>query len=515
MSTPSPDIILLVLDTQRADRLGCYGYPKPTSPALDRLAAESTRFSQAIAAAQWTIPSHASIFTGVYPATHQMMQSYSVLPEALPTLAERLRDAGYFTAAFCNNPLVGVINNGFRRGFYSFLNYSGLLTSRPNQAGVPANLVDRYRSWFKRQLASILERAQDMFARSDTLLALSLTPLFVPLWQTALSFKGNTAKSLADAADLHINRRGLDAEQPIFSFINLMGTHMPYHPPRRFVEQFAPHVLRDRQARRYLRQFNTDVYGWLAPLADPLNAQHKATLDGMYDAEVAAQDEQVGLFLDRLRASGRLDNTLLVVCADHGEHLGEKQLLGHTNAIYNELARVPLIVRDRSGAFPASTVCADVVSTRRLFHTLLAAAGCASPPEAALSLALGSEVDASPVFAEAVPPQNAINLLMQRQPELVRERGCDRPSRAVWNDEYKLVVKGSGDDFEACELYHILNDPRETLNLRDILPEQVELLQDQLAAYNQQIAPVLTANRADNFDDPLVYQRLRDLGYLE
>ncbi len=515
MSTSSPDIILLVLDTQRADRLGCYGYDRPTSPALDHLAAESTRFSQAIAAAQWTIPSHASMFTGVYPTRHQMMQSYSVLPAELPTLAERLRDGGYFTAAFCNNPLVGVINNGFRRGFYSFLNYSGLLTSRPNQAGIPANLIDRYRSWFKRQLAGVLEQTQDRFARSDTLLALSFTPLLVPLWQTALSFKGSTAKSLADAADLHIHRRQADPEQPIFSFINLMGAHMPYHPPRRFIEQFAPQVLRDRQAQRYLRHFNTDVYGWLAPLADPLQASHKATLDGMYDAEVAAQDEQVGLLLDRLRASGRLDQTLLIVCADHGEHLGEKRLLGHTNAIYNELAQVPLIVRDRTGAFPPATVCSEVVSTRRLFHTILATAGCATPQEAALSLALGSEVDASPVFAEAVPPQNVINLLMQRQPDLVRERGCDRPTRAVWNHEYKLLVRGSGDDLEACELYHIRNDPRETLNLRDILPEQVESLQDHLAAYNHHTAPVLATQRADNFDDPQVYQRLRDLGYLE
>ncbi|NJL01092.1 MAG: sulfatase [Spirulinaceae cyanobacterium SM2_1_0] len=515
MPNQSPDIILLVLDTQRADRLGCYGYEAPTSPALDRLAAESTRFSQAIAAAQWTIPSHASMFTGVYPATHQMMQSYSVLPAEMPTLAERLRDGGYFTAAFCNNPLVGVINNGFRRGFYSFLNYSGLLTSRPNQAGVPANFVDRYRSWFKRQLASALEQTQDVFARNDTLLALSFTPLLVPLWQTALSFKGNTAKSLADAAELHIQRRGADREQPVFSFINLMGTHMPYHPPRRFIEKFAPHVLKDRQAQRYLRQFNADVYGWLAPLADPLNAAHKATLDGMYDAEVAAQDEQVGLFLERLRASGRLDNTLLIVCADHGEHLGEKRLLGHTNAIYNELAQVPLIVRDRTGAFPAANVCNDVISTRRLFHTVLAAAGCATPAEATLSLALGREVDASPVFAEAVPPQNVINLLMQRQPELVRARGCDRPTRAVWNNEYKLLVKGSGDAADICELYHVLNDPRETLNLSDILPEQVEWLQDQLTAYNNNVAPVLTPDRADNFDDPLVYERLRDLGYIE
>ncbi|WP_204106733.1 MULTISPECIES: sulfatase [Spirulina sp. CCY15215] len=513
MSKQPLDIILLVLDTQRADRLSCYGYEKETSPNLDRLATESTLFRNAVAAAQWTIPSHASMFTGVYPDIHQMVQSYSVLPSTLPTLAERLREGGYYTAAFCNNPLVGVINNGLRRGFYSFLNYSGLLTDRPNQAGIPANLIDRYRSWFKRVLAGTFGKVQDAFARSDALLSLSFNPLMVPLWQTALSFKGNTAKSLEDAAKLLIDRQQTEG-QPIFTFINLMEAHMPYHPPRRFVERFAPHVLKDKDAQGYLRQFNSDVYGWLAPLADPLNARHKETLDGMYDAEVAAQDEQVGRFVEQLRDRGVLDNALLVICADHGEHLGEKRLLGHTNAIYNELARVPLIVRDASNAFPRSTIREEVVSTRQLFHSILTSAGCATEAEMPLTLALTGETQ--PVFAMAIPPQNVLNLLMQRQPELVRERQCDRASLAVWSQEYKLLAKGGEGDFlDSCELYNIVSDPTETLDLRDIMPEQTEMLQDYLEDFYQQKSPVAVCDRPDNFDDPQVYQRLKDLGYLE
>ncbi|HSM83284.1 MAG TPA: sulfatase, partial [Nodosilinea sp.] len=341
-----PDILFLVLDTQRADRLSCYGYDQPTSPNIDAIAAQATRFTQAVAAAQWTVPSHASMFTGLYPSEHTMVQSYSVLPPDLPTLAERLEASGYYTAGFCNNPLVGVINNGLRRGFTSFLNYSGLLTSKPNQAGSHADLVSRYRQWFKRQLAGVLNKVQDAFARSDALLALSFTPLMVPLWQTALSFKGNTQKSLEDTANLLINRAGAQADQPIFTFVNLMGTHMPYHPPRRYIEQFAPHVLADRQAQTFLQRFNGDVYGWLAPLTGALDDHQKQTLDGMYDAEVAYQDALLGDFFDRLQTSGQLDNTLVIICADHGEHLGEKQYMGHSLSIYNELVRVPLIIRD-------------------------------------------------------------------------------------------------------------------------------------------------------------------------
>lgn len=505
------DVVFLVLDTQRADRLSCYGYPAQTSPNLDEFAADATLFKRAIAAAQWTIPSHASMFTGVYPSEHQTLQSYSALPAHLPTLAERLSAGGYYTAGFCNNPLVGVINNGLRRGFYSFLNYSGLLTSRPNQAGASPGWIGRYRQFFKRMLAGMLNRVQDSFARSDLLLSLSFSPLMVPLWQTALSFKGNTAKSLEDTANLLIHRRGVDPQQPIFAFVNLMGTHMPYHPPRRYVEKFAPHVLRDRSAQHYLRQFNSDVYGWLAPLAGALDDRQKATLDGMYDAEVAYQDECLGVFFKQLAAAGRLDETLVIICSDHGEHLGEKQFIGHSLSVYNELVQVPLMIRDPRNRLPRGTTSQRTVSTRRLFHTVLTAAGLANDQEAALDLAEDfGDRPASPVFSEAIPPQNVVNLLQKRQPELVRDRACDQPRRAVWVGHHKLIETGNSQ----LELYDCLDDPRENLNLSAILPENVEVLQDCLQSFTGTLTTT-TAQRASDFDDPEVQQRLRDLGYLE
>jgi arylsulfatase A-like enzyme len=518
MVTSRPDILFIVLDTQRVDRLSCYGYDLPTTPNLDKFAATATRFETAIAPAQWTVPSHASMFTGLYPSEHTMVQSYSVMPENLTTLAERLRDGGYFTAGFCNNPLVGVINNGLRRGFLSFLNYSGLLTSRPNQAGTSSGWIGRYRQWFKRQLSGVMTRIQDAFARSDWLLSLSFTPLMVPLWQTALSFKGNTAKSLEDTARLLCDRPGIEPDQPVFAFVNLMGTHMPYHPPRRYIEQFAPHVLRDRDARNFLQRFNSDVYGWLAPLTGALDEPQKKTLDGMYDAEVAAQDAQLGRFLDQLRQAGRLDNTLVVICADHGEHLGEKQFMGHSLSIYNELIRVPLIVQDPTQQLPQGSVVEAVVSTRRLFHTVLSAAGLADEAEQQLSLLPQqyqqplSETDY--VFAEAIPPQNVVNLMQRRQPELVRDRACDQPRRAVWIGQHKLIETGD----QQVELYDVHQDPQEHLNLSAILPENVEVLQDCLQAFAGEMddyGTTATARRAPGYDDPEVQRRLQELGYLE
>jgi arylsulfatase A-like enzyme len=509
-----PDIVLLILDTQRADRLSCYGYPVETSPHLDEFATDSAHFRFAVSPANWTVPSHTSLFTGVYPSSHGTLHASSVVPPTLPTLAERLRDSGYFTAAFCNNPLVGVVNNGLRRGFLDFFNYSGLLTSRPNQAGVYTNMFDRTRQRFKRGVANSITAMQDIFARSDALLDLSFSPLMVPLWQTALSFKGNTARSLNDAARLHVERKGVEKGQPVFSFINLMETHMPYHPPLPLVEKFVPHMLHDKAARRYLRHFNSDVFGWLAPLANSLDEKSQRILNGMYCAEVAYLDELVGAFFQKLRASGRLDQTLVIVSADHGEHLGEKQFVGHGLSVYNELVHVPLMIRDPSGSLPRGTTVDTLVSTRRIFHTILETAGLASANERDLTLAQSStsDPDKGVVFSECIPAANTLSLLQRRAPHLIRERDCDLVRRAVYTGRHKLIKTGENQ----FELYDFYDDPNEETNLRDLLPEQVEGMEDPLTAFvNHVVAPAPIPDQAADYDDPQVRRRLHDLGYLE
>src|SRR5438045_4033174 len=115
MQSSKPNIIFLVLDTHRAERMSMYGYHKDLTPSLGRIAEESTVFDWAIAPAPWTIPSHASMFTGLYPTVHQTIQSYTTMPEQIPTLAEILSQNGYDTVGFCNNPLVGLLENGLKR----------------------------------------------------------------------------------------------------------------------------------------------------------------------------------------------------------------------------------------------------------------------------------------------------------------------------------------------------------------------------------------------------------------
>ena len=114
-----PNFLLMILDCTRADHVSCYGYDRPTTPFLDSLAAEGTRFQNMVSSAPWTLPSHASLFTGTYSATHGATDEHRYLNSDFPTIAELLRDAGYATGAFCGNPWVSP-ETGFGRGVDRF-----------------------------------------------------------------------------------------------------------------------------------------------------------------------------------------------------------------------------------------------------------------------------------------------------------------------------------------------------------------------------------------------------------
>ena len=163
---------------------------------------------------------------------------------------------------------------------------------------------------------------------------------------------------------------------------------------------------------------------------------------------------------------------------------------------------------------PRGTTVGHFVSTRRIFQTALAAADLADETEEALTLAQSSTSDPErgTVFAEGVPPRNVVKMLHQRRPLETEELGCDQIRRAVWSETHKLIQTGE----KRLELYSAVDDPNERLNLRDILPERVETLQDQLQTFVSHAGVVAPAREeADSFEDPEVLRRLRDLGYIE
>jgi arylsulfatase A-like enzyme len=187
-------------------------------------------------------------------------------------------------------------------------------------------------------------------------------------------------------------------------------------------------------------------------------------------------------------------------------------LVGHTISLYNELIHVPLLIRDPAGRLAAGDVD-HIVSSRRLFHTALTTAGAALAEERALDLAqVGpNDPEQGEAFAEAVLPLNVQRLLMRRKPDLARRRGADRRRIAVCRGGYKLIQTGA-DHFE---LYNLRDDPAESRNLYDALPDQAAALGERLRVFATRLYGHQASEQAAASDDPVVLSRLRDLGYLE
>ncbi|MDX2271885.1 MAG: sulfatase-like hydrolase/transferase [Cyanobacteriota bacterium] len=539
-----PNILMVVLDTQRADRLSCYNPSHrdperpPTTPCLDRFAEESTLFERAISPAQWTIPAHASMFTGEYPSTHQTVQADIELGREFPTLAEILKLGGYHTVGFCNNPLVGVLKNGLRRGFEAFYNYGGALPTRPAAATPlppPLNFLLEQYTQFWRKLSYPLQNA---FAKSDRLFQLALHPWLVPLWTKAISFKGNTAESLRDVSRF-LRQAALDQSRPqeqnkpFFCFVNLMEPHLPYWPPEPFIQKFAPYFLQDRAARDFLRQYNHQPYRWMAPLPEPLTPLQSQVLSDIYDAEVAYQDHLLGSLFETLHNTGLDSNTLVVVVADHGEGLGEHQFVGHAFVVYEELVRVPLIIRYPQ-QFPAGARIATPVSTRRLFHTLLEVAGIPFATAQASSQALlnrqqrreisrlslsrtlvGEDPEQATVLSEGFPPHILIRAMEKRADQQLQRFACHTIRRALYQGSQKLVQVGS-----TPSLYHLEADPSESQDLLQADPQSAahlqSLLQTQVAAAEARRPHRLTdPTPIDLTSDANLVKQMQELGYLE
>lgn len=519
-----PNIILLVLDTHRAERMSVYGYTKDTTPVLGQLAERSMVFDWAIAPAPWTIPSHASMFTGLYPTVHQATQSFTALPQDIPTMAELLAQHGYETVAFCNNPLISVLDNGLKRGFHKFYNYSGTFPDVPDFGNMSVTKRLQRRAMELLQKISIpIER---QFGRSPLLLKLATMPIFVPIWSRTFNFKGNTRRSLQDVALYLRYHASAHRDRPFFMFINLMETHLPYYPPRKAIDHWLPYFRRDREARAFVQRFNTESYRWMAPLIEPLTEAQRHVLSDMYDAEVAYQDRQLYRMFRVLKRTGLLDHTMVIVVSDHGESIGEHEFMGHAFVVYNELVRVPLFIHYPE-RFPAGVRVRHTISTRRIFHTVLEAAGI--PFEhyghraEELSLARAAEGPQKEpedefVVAEAFPPQNFINVMEMTNPEAIERFRVRKMRRAIYGDGVKLMTVGSQSD----EFFDVRRDPFETVNLLDNpfgyendllrLEQQMEAFVALAEAQRDGIAP---GAHLDYSDNPELLERLRGLGYIE
>lgn len=506
-----PDILLIVLDTQRADKLSCYGHRLETSPHIDEFAQEATLFQHSVAPAQWTVPTHASMFTGLYPSQHTTHQMNSILPGYYQTVAERLGQAGYYSAGFSHNPLVGAVKNGLHRGFHKFMNYhtpvSGLLAFQFDQKKSTTSLMAKAKHYGRYFLAESLGYSHQTAFQH-------LSFMGQPLWEAFLAMRNQTKpasvrNSLDAAAKTLIERRNLSKEQPVFAFINLMGTHVPYAPPKWALEHFLPARLGKSHSNKLLQEVNkwqVDVRNWFDITIE--HEEYQAILNAYYDAEVAEQDAQLGVFFKQLKKANLFDDTLIIILADHGDHLGEKQRLNHAFGVYEPLAHVPLIIHDPSNKLNQNTTIQQSVSTRRVFHTILSEAGVATVVEKSLSLTNWEESKDDNVLCEGYPLDWALQRLNKYEP--ARTASYQTLSRAIYGNKQKFISHGS-----QIELYDLAHDPCELHDLSQQMVKEKKEFSKQLEAFVSTLQPIAKKDNERLIEDEKIIMQLRNLGYLE
>jgi arylsulfatase A-like enzyme len=286
----APNIVLIILDTVRAASLSLYGYREPTSPELEKFARKGIVFERALSPAPWTLPAHASIFTGRQPSE---LRADFLTPfgRRYPTLAEVLSAQGYHTAAFSANHFYVTRETGLDRGFGHFEDYPISLKQTLKSSEIGQLLTD----W----RGTVITRAS------------------APTLATA------ETKAFLDWTEAH-------NDAPFFAFINYMDAHDPYQSTAHFDSLF----------------------------------------ESDYDAAIASLDQQLGVLFREMESRHLLDNTLVVVTADHGEQFGEHGLLMHANSLYTQLLHVPLLIVQR-GRVPAGQRLSEPVGLIDLGATIL------------------------------------------------------------------------------------------------------------------------------------------------
>ena len=288
-----PNVLLLVVDTLRADHTSLLGYPRETTPRLDAFARDGLVFEDARASSSWTKPSMASVLTGLSAPAHGVETVEARLPEAATTLAEVLWANGYRTALFSDNPYISR-PFGFAQGYEAVIDYAS-----GSERSDGALREDTVRDWAQRSGAAAL---------NARLLA----------WLD-----------------------GGDPERPWFAHVHYMEPHWPYQPPPAFHARFRPPGASAVELAN-LWQLEPGLAG--AVPGHVLPARDRQDLVDAYDGAVAFWDDRFGALSDELERRGQLDDSVIAVVSDHGEAFYEHATWAHQNSLYDELVRVPLVL---------------------------------------------------------------------------------------------------------------------------------------------------------------------------
>ncbi len=430
-----PNVLLYVIDTLRADKLGCYGHQGGLTPRLDAFAQDSVVFEQALAQSPWTKPSVASIFTSLGCRTHGVHDFGDKLPGVVTTLAEILYQEGYSTAGFTANGLVSA-TFGYHQGF------------------------ENYTLRFQRHSSQLNGEVEEWLDQRD---------------QT----------------------------RPFFLYFHSLDPHEPYNAPEPFRQRFAPGVPAHNPLGQYVSSLRqASQRGRQAALPDP----GVEGLQRLYEAEVAGNDASFGDLIDSLKKRELYQNTIIVLVSDHGEEFLEHGSLGHLESLYDELLRVPLMIKLPDGLAGGRRV-ESVWQHIDIAPTILHWVGLSPHPDME-GVAFRPDLEETsprPAFVYVRAGSDAVKLGQAREPWLYHAEGVRLGSEMLIRTYASLSGRA-----EPLEFYDLSSDPRQQRNLAFVAPDRslrLEHLLNLKATYQGRTVPQASPREVERYTKSLQYLR--------
>jgi arylsulfatase A-like enzyme len=445
-------VVIVVLDTTRADALSSYGNSKPTTPHIDELARQGLRLTSAFSTDFWTLPAHASLFSGLYPSDHRATAETNQLRPDVDTLAERLRRAGYRTAAFVTNPWLGA-ERGFGQGFETYVEMWNQKPRTTGSASDEKRAVAQATAWTRERVA---------------------------------------------------------AGEPFFLFLSLNTPHLPYSPDPLVLVGLSPQARPLARVARLRR-----IAGMWRHLAgvETFDETDFQILRDLYDAEVAMADALVGRLVAALREEQVLDQTLVVVTSDHGENIGDHGKIDHLLSMYDTTLRIPMVLRYPK-RIAAGSVDDTLVSLVDVSATVLDVCGLDAlspdhPDAAGRSLVDPEARPPAFVIAENERPLNGIKKMRKSFPDFDTD-AIDQRMRMLRTERYKLIWS----EKSGTQLFDLDADPDEQQDLASTEPQVRARLEELLSGWMQARSTGPDGESFES-SDPEALRRLRALGYIE
>jgi arylsulfatase A-like enzyme len=473
-----PNVLIVLWDTVRADRMSLYGHDRPTTPALDAFARDAVVYENAVSPGIWTVPSHGAMFTGLPPSSHGASFDWRWLDHHHLTLAEWFQQHGYDTFAFSANP------NLARRG---------------------ANLLQGFHtvqtSWNARWWPLVNQVTQSKLLPDDA--STEISPAFPGGLQANQYFNGGVATERALLKWLDVRP---DDSRPWLAYLNYMEAHKPRVPAQRFRKAVMTDAERELALRTDVTFLQQLAFGHRAREYTP---EELGAIRAVYDASIRELDFFTERLFESLDARGVLDDTIVVLTSDHGETLGEHHRMGHRFGVYESLLHVPLVVRWPRG-LPAARV-KEPVSTLDLFASVTSLAGLPLPASAGLTRpwSLGREA----VFSEVIDfDQHGLDFVRKHYPEVPAE-GWRDTFRAVRSGDLKLVMDADGH----TTLFDVAADPGELTDLGPARPADTTRLRAAMTAWFDAL-PAYDASKRSTADMPVIQPKEKEmlevLGYI-